>query len=137
MRYFLKIIGVSILLGVLVAPVTLANEIRLEQYVSPLDCVKETIDDGVTTQVILSPQECEDLLNPKPPEIPESEGTPKPPTVILNNESGYPNSPNTGYVQRLTDSVLENKDILYLSLVVSGTLILLYAIRKISSLRLK
>jgi len=131
------IIGIALVVSFSVmqlASVADAQTTRFEQYVSPKECVKETINNGVTTQVILSPQECEELLNPKPPEPPKEPESPKPPVVIERNDQNGPKSPNTGYVQQLTDMVIGNKDGVFFVLMVSGGVLFVLIARRLSRL---
>ena len=58
---------------------------------SPLECVQETIDGGVTMQSILTPEGREKLLNPDPIDenpIPTEPQKPKPVVVDTSNSGG-------------------------------------------------
>lgn len=40
-----------------------AEQIRFSQYIAPLECVREWVDDGVTTRYFLSPDECNGVVD--------------------------------------------------------------------------
>lgn len=76
-----------LLIGVVVnfpVQVFAADTYRLEQWIAPLECTENEIVDGVNTTTYLTPQECEDLLSPKP---------------SPNPNPGDPGAPNTGYAE--------------------------------------
>lgn len=39
-----------------------AEQIRFSQYIAPLECIRERVDDGVTTRYFLSPDECNGVV---------------------------------------------------------------------------
>ena len=49
---------------------------KLRQNILPLECVEDSVDNGITTTIFLSPEECEELLNPQPvpvtPDLPDT-----------------------------------------------------------------
>ena len=54
---------------------------HLRQYIAPVECTRETIHDGITSTVYLSPDDCRDEVTPESP-------SPSPSTV---------GAPNTGH----------------------------------------
>lgn len=78
-----------------------AQEHTFEQWIAPLECVEEEITDGISTITYLTPEECDELLNPddntpdKPivtPTTPtDTLGTPKQRSPLLATYS-YPTS---------------------------------------------
>lgn len=76
----------------------------LVQEIAPLDCIDETIVNGVYVQAALLPQECYGLLNPGAPIEATPEGTVPPaiPDALLG--------PNTGGERRMQDTARQNQD---------------------------
>lgn len=82
----LFILIAGIVLGAMSAPThALDSQFKLQQWIAPLECTRSSTVDGETTTVILTPQECDDLLNP-----PNQGGGGKPPVTPT------PNAPDTG-----------------------------------------
>lgn len=101
-------LGLVTVLGVTLisSGVAVADTIRFKQFVAPLDCVKEVVNNGVSEEVILSPQECNDVLHPKPPVDNESGTENSNSGSVASNSS--PRAPNTGSLQRFMDAVHES-----------------------------
>lgn len=55
-----------------------AEQIRFSQYIAPLECIRERVDDGVTTRYFLSPDECNGVVDEevKPNSQPGDAGAP-------------------------------------------------------------
>lgn len=134
MKTVLVIILVCVSICLMATRSVYANDIQLKQFIAPLDCVKQTIDNGVTTEVILTPEECDELLNP----------TPEPP---LNNDTSQPqqpnksesrrelDSPNTGYFRSLTDMVVANGDYIGIVFFIASAGLIVVGVRRLSRVK--
>jgi hypothetical protein len=125
-------IGMS---GLLTTAQLRAETTRFEQYISPKECVKEEVNNGISTSVILTPQECEELLNPEPPKPPKEPENPRPPIVVEGD--GVIRSPNTGFMQRVTDAVVENRDVIFFVFIAVGVALFVVVVRRASRRKLK
>lgn len=87
-KSILTLLVVWLALGCAVCtPVDAATtEYRLQMWIAPLECTRSEIIDGVSTTIILSPRECDDLLHPPV----------KPPVGTVRPGAQAPRSPNTG-----------------------------------------
>lgn len=89
---------------------SLATAYQVRQYIAPIECTEDEINDGVETQVILSPEECYKLLNPTPAVLASD-------TPIATSTGSSPRAPNTGFFQMTTDYLRENRgDVLLFTL---------------------
>ena len=111
-----------------------ARTSRLNQYVSPRECVQETVDDGVEMRSILTPEECQELLNPGPiDENPTPTEPQKPqPVVVDTSDRSELQAPNTGFMRYLSDGVIKNRDLLAIVATAAAVALFLIVVRKIS-----
>lgn len=111
-----------------------ARSARLNQYVSPRECVRETVNDGVETRSILTPEECEELLNPEP--IDENPTPMEPqeprPIVVDTSDRSELQAPNTGFMRYLSDGVVKNRDLLAIVATAAAVALFLIVVRKFS-----
>lgn len=61
------------------------KDYRLKMWIAPLECTRNEVSDGVTTTIILTPEQCDDLLHPPP--VKPQPGKPREPS---------PGAPDTG-----------------------------------------
>lgn len=74
-----------VVFGVMSVPAEVAaKNYRFKMWIAPLECTRSEISDGVATQVILTPEQCDDYLHPP---VKPRPGKPSQPT---------PNAPDTG-----------------------------------------
>lgn len=101
-RIYLAAAGVFIG-SVLTSSSTHANTTRFTIELQPLDCVEQTIENGVSTEVTLAPKDCYDLI-PEP--IPGEE--------VTNGSQGmaHVKGPNTGANASILDGAEEYIDLL-------------------------
>lgn len=73
MKNAVLLIGViATVVGVSSTPVA-AQIYRLEMRIGPLECIKSEVVDGINTSVIVTPEECEEIVKPEGPK-PTSSG---------------------------------------------------------------
>lgn len=57
--------AIGLFVGLTTLPVKAATtNYHLEMWIAPLECTRNEVSDGVTTNVILTPQECNEFLYP-------------------------------------------------------------------------
>lgn len=96
-----KLFAVCMLLSVVTmtfvfSAVASAENYQLKMWIAPLECTRSEVVDGVTVTTIITPEECNDLLNP-----PAGPTDPKP------NPGGTPapQAPDTGVFSDIWTSV--------------------------------
>ncbi len=60
----LSVVTISVFALILFEPATAASNTRFKQWIAPLECVESHVADGENTTVILTPQQCDELLHP-------------------------------------------------------------------------
>lgn len=62
---FASAVMIGLFAGLIAVPVRASTtNYHLEMWIAPLECTRNEVSDGVTTNVILTPQQCNELLNP-------------------------------------------------------------------------
>ncbi|HEY0965269.1 MAG TPA: hypothetical protein VGE13_02195 [Candidatus Saccharimonadales bacterium] len=68
-------------------PAEAAENYRFKMWIAPIECTRNEVSDGVTTTIILTPEQCDDYLHPPV--------KPQPGKPVKPNPSA-PNAPDTG-----------------------------------------
>ncbi len=115
-------VGTCVAPSLMATPVeAAAQDYTFKMWIAPIECTRNTISDGVTTNVILTPKECDDLLHP--PVKPDKPGV---------RPSPVPNAPDTG---RFSD--IWTTSLMGCILVVFGISVIILIVRDLQRLRSK
>ena len=113
-----------------------AQRTEFKTRIVPLECVDQTVQNGVSVDQYLSPEECDDLINPKPTDPKEPEGDSDVIGAGVNDPDAAATtrdmaSPNTGFGKILYDAVVESKGLLIVMVAVAvATLVILVRKRR-------
>lgn len=86
--------------------VAAAETYSLKMWIAPLECTRSQVVDGVTVRTIITPAECDDLLNP-----PAGPSDP-PPRPSSNGKS--PTAPDTGVFSDVWTMILGVATLLFI-----------------------
>ena len=107
-RCLLAVVAIAIGVSVTEATANAQQSWRLEQYISPIECSENKVDNGIEIVTILTPEECQEFLHP----------TPKPDTQGGTQQAGVkqpqPGAPNTGFFASMQSFVSSDIGIIFL-----------------------
>jgi len=82
--------GLIVLCGLFLSLPVFADTSRFKQWIAPLECTQSQVNNGASETIILTPEQCDDFLHPKPLPGPDDSHHPIPET---------PGAPDTGFFQ--------------------------------------